>query len=678
MDLLNRRWFVVGLALMVCLVLLGRWAMRPDDAVNAPSRLERPASADSPPAKAQLPAIAEAASDIAPSADNSASTFGTLRGRVIDALTREPVREFELEFHGTQATKMGNEASRARTFRTVDGRFEWEYLSPGNWTVTVSARGYQRFELIGLHILEGDATPEIILPLRAGHRLRGRIYDEATGAGIASASVGFRESDTGRFEGNWRMRVRVTSGKNGSFALEGVPVGRITLMISAQHFAGRELDVVVGNGTSPLEIGLSTGGTIAGRLTAADGITPVAGSAGLFNLDQGFGGTSRTGGAGEFSFQHLPAGRYQLTGQASDGAVTREVVLVSSQRVEGIMLALSAARSIRGVVTGLRPEDMKRVSISLRRDGDAGNPYGEVRVDDRGAYALRGVQPGRVQVVADVTMRRQLSKTVEMPADSDITVNLDFPPGARLSGRVTRGGKPLSGVWLTPRPAVEQPVYVYGTSTSKDGEYVVEDLAAGEYDVLVGDYKSRPVHISGDTVFDIDVPLAQLSGRVLEEGGKVPVVGADVEIWPAEPGASRIRLHDRSDHFGQFALAGLEPGDFMLTAYKPGYEMFRKRISYGSPVAGMTVWLRQETGVEIRVREAGSGKPLPEVFAIEMIGDRNGSRLQLHLDGAGMGFIPSALAGGTLSVSAFGYVPAVIRGWNGQRLDLQLERQEAR
>ena len=178
----------------------------------------------------------------------------------------------------------------------------------------------------------------------------------------------------------------------------------------------------------------------------------MAGAAGLFNLDEGFGGTGRTGEAGEFSFQHLAPGRYQLTGQAEGGAATQEIVLARNQRIEGIVLALSAGRSIRGVVTGLRPADLKRVSISLRRSGDAGNPYADVRVDDRGGFVLQSVQPGPVQVVADVTMRRQVLRTIEIPANSDITVNLDFPSGARLSGRVTRGGKPLSNVWLEPLP----------------------------------------------------------------------------------------------------------------------------------------------------------------------------------------------------------------------------------
>jgi hypothetical protein len=677
MDPLRRQRLVLGFALIVCLALLGRWVISPYEAENAPPDAEKTVSVASPTERVQLPSRAESASDPAPSTRKSASAFGTLRGRVVDALTRKPVQEFEVQFLGTQPTKVGDEAPGARTFRTVDGRFEWEYLPPGTWTVTASAPGYQRFELIGLDILKGEATPEVVLPLRAGHIVNGRVYDEASGAGIAAASIAFRESDTGRFEGNFRSRVRVTSAKNGSFALQGVPHGSVTLEIGAQDYVGRDLDIVVSDKTSTLEIGLSPGGTIAGRLTAADGITPVAGAVGLFNLDQGSGGTGRTGDAGEFSFPNLEAGRYQLTGQAGNAAVAQEVVLANNQRMEEIVLALSAARSIRGIVTGLRAEDLDRVSISLRRDGDAwNNPYGEVGVDDRGAYVLLGVRPGRVQVVAD-TMRRQVSKTVEVPADSDIMVNLDFPSGARLSGRVTRGGKPLSGVWLTPRPAVEQRVYVYGTSTSKEGAYVIEDLATGEYVVFVGDYGSRPVEISGDTVFDIDVPLAQLSGRVLEEGGEVPIVGAEVVLWPTEPDSSQVRLRDRSNHFGQFALAGLEPGDFMLTAYKTGFEMVGERISYASPVADIMIRLRRNTGVEIRVRDARSGKPVQEVIAIEMLDNRNGSKLQVHLGEDGIGNIPSALAGSTISFWANGYVPAMIPEWSGQRLDLQLQPQKA-
>ena len=590
-------------------------------------------------------------------------------------MTRKPVREFEVQFFALGVRRGSDPAPDARTFKTDDGRFEWASVPPGNYRVTTKASGYQRFEVTDLVLPEGAATPEIVMPLRAGHILRGRLYDETSGAGVAGGSVTFREADSDRFDKGWRSRVQVKSASDGSFVLDGVPAGRITLQISAQEYASRELEVLASNETAPLEIALSTGGLIAGRLTAADGVTPLAGRAGLFNLDQSFGGSSKTGDAGEFSYPHLSEGRYRITGESQGGFATRDIVLARNQRIEGIVLAVGTGRSIRGVVTGLRPEEMQHLSISVRRDDDPGSIFdGGAAVDERGTYVLHGVRPGRTIVVANVNMRRQLSRTVDVPTSSDITVNLEFPSGARLSGRVTYNGKPVKGVWLTPRPLVEQPVYIYGATTSNDGNYAIDDMAAGEYVVAIGNYRSRPFQIAGDTVFDVNVPLPQLTGQVFEAAGKAPLVGAEVVIWPAEGDSSDNRLYDRSDHLGQFELTGLEPGDFMLTAYKPGYEMFRKRISYTSPIADMTVRLRQETGAEVRAREADSGKPLKQLYATEMIGDRNGSRLQVHLNDKGVGYIPSALAGSTLSFSSYGYVPALIREWNGERLDLQLER----
>jgi hypothetical protein len=298
-----------------------------------------------------------------------------------------------------------------------------------------------------------------------------------------------------------------------------------------------------------------------------------------------------------------------------------------------------------------------------------------VRVDDRGAFVLRGVQPGQVQVVAEVSMRRQWVKTVDVPADSDVTVNFEFPAGSRLSGRVTHDGKPLARIWISPRPAVEQPVYSYGTASAQDGTYVINDLADGEYVLSVGDFRSKPVKVAGDTVFDVDIPLAQLSGRILEDGGKVPVVNALVEVWPTEPDSARNRRWNQSNHFGQFGLTGLEPGEYLFTAYKPGYEMFRKRIAYDSPVSDMTIRLQQDPGVPIRVQAADTGKPLDEIYVVEVIGERNGVRLVVPLDAEGAGYIPAALEGSRLSVAASGFAQAIVESWSGQQLDLKLARE---
>jgi hypothetical protein len=677
MTVLRHRQLVLAFALALCLGLVAYWTVFEDDAANVSTNAHQLAAPSGTPAETELSTRAPAPGTTS-STQNSNSSSGTLRGRVVDAVTREPVREFTLQLQEAQVVR--EPPPDARTFKTRDGRFQWRAVPTGSWTVNARAPGYQAFQLSGLVVKHGAATAEIVMPLQRGYAVTGRVYDEASGVGIASARIDFRERHVGRFEGDFRSRPHATSQKDGSFVLEGLPPGAVTLSVYSQNYAERELEIVVDKTLPPLDIALSSGAMLAGRLTDADGVTPVVGAVGIYDLDRGFGGTIRTGEGGEFFFPNLPAGHYRMTGQAQGMTVTRELVLRGNERIEGIVLALYRGHSIRGVVTGLRPEEKKLVTISWRRGADLAIHPTEMPIDESGAYELHGVPPGRLQVVAEVSMRRKVARTVDMPSDSDITVNLDFPRGSRLSGRITRDGKPVANAWVEPEPAVKQEpaakqdIYVYGSSTSSDGRYVIEDLADGEYNLQLESYRSPTVQVTGDTVFDIEVPAAQLSGFVFKAGSKAPVVGVDVDIWPMEPRTSRIRLHDRSDHLGHFALTGLEPGDFMLTAYKPGYEMFRERISYSSPKE-MTIRLRQDGGVQIRARHAGSGKPLQSVFAIEMVGERNGSRLQLRLDQNGVGSIPSALQGSTISFSAFGYAPVVIRDWNGQSLDLQLEKQ---
>ncbi len=338
------------------------------------------------------------------------------------------------------------------------------------------------------------------------------------------------------------------------------------------------------------------------------------------------------------------------------------------------MLAVGAGRTIRGTVTGLRPGELKTLTIRAQPEGQLSLGLDSAEIDERGEYELRGVQPGRVQVLADVNMRRQLSRTIDVPANADVTVNFDFPRGVRLSGRVTQRGEPIARAYLSPRPTVPGKVFTYGASTSANGEYVLEDLAPGEYVIWVGQsFRSRPVQVSGDTVFDIEVPPAQLAGRVLEEGGKVPVVGAQVDVWSTESAGPQIHLSDRADHFGQFGLAGLEPGDFMLVAHKAGYDMYRERVSYSAPIPEMKIELRRDAGVEVRAHDA-SGKSPPHVWASEVIGDGKGVMLQVNLDEQGVGYIPRALAGATIAFSAGGYTPLTVPAWNGKRLNLKLVR----
>lgn len=678
MNLRHRLSLILIVGLILCLVWLGREILRPADTEHAPANIDKVVSV----ADTHVPDAAPARTHPAPASDstpasNVSSASGTFRGRVIDAATRQPVREFELELHPMYDSKPGEAIPGARTFRSVEGRFEWQGIPSRLWFVTAKARGYQRFDLEQLAISAGEIA-EAVMPLQRGHTLHGRVYDEISGAGIGSAYISFREAHVERYAGDFRTRVRVTTGKDGSFVLDGVPEGSIILSVSAPDYAEREVDAFVGKQTSPLQIALSAGGAITGYLAAADGVTPVAGSVAISSLDQGYSYGRPTGDAGEFKFENLPPGRYHIVGGMAGRTVKRELSLAKDERRDGLVLALGRGRSIRGLITGLRPADLERVRVSVDREGSYLAVDDGAAPDASGAYEIQGVGPGQVIVSASINMGRQISKTVQVPPDSDVIANLEFPRGARLTGNVTRGGRPLSKVWLRPQSLKEQKLFIYGARTSEKGEYVIEDVPNGEYFLqLAGGYRSRSFELSGDTVVDIDVPVAQLSGRTVDEDHKVPVVGVDVEIWSTRTDASRMQWRESSNHFGEFTIAGLEPGEYVLSAYKPGYEMYRERISHGSATDDVTIRLRRGKGVEIRVRGAGSALPIRDAQVSESLGGRRGSGLLVHLDENGVGYIPSALAGSTLTFYVPSYAPLVVTGWDGQELDLQIEKQAA-
>jgi hypothetical protein len=460
----------------------------------------------------------------------------------------------------------------------------------------------------------------------------------------------------------------IETNKDGSFAFDGVPLGRITVTARSVEYAERALEIVVSKQTPPVEIGLASGGSISGFVVTAGG-APIAAPIALID-EKSFSQIKRSSDNGTFSFDHLAAGRYRV---ATGVLGAQEIVLARNERREGVVLtASSQGRSVRGTVTGLSREQLEHaivVLLSETRGARAIRP-----VDERGEFVLNGVPPGRAVLTVDLTTSsRSLRKSIEVPADRDLVVELEFAAGVRLSGRVTQGDKPAGAgktVWMQPLDRVQG--ISYHGRTAADGTYRIEGIVAGEYDVMAAAGASRRIRIAdADVALDLEMPAVQLAGRVIEDGATVPVVGALVcaTVIGADP--RDVRPNDRSDHFGQFKLAGLKPGELVLSAYMRGYELFRERIDYGSPVMDMTIKLRPSPGVEVKAQVATTGAPLRELQVTEYLdGGGMGIVLSMQLDQNGSGSLPKGLAGSTLEIYGDGR-QLFVRDWDGQPLDLK-------
>jgi hypothetical protein len=260
-----------------------------------------------------------------------------------------------------------------------------------------------------------------------------------------------------------------------------------------------------------------------------------------------------------------------------------------------------------------------------------------------------------------------------VPADRDIVLDIIFPPGARLSGRVTQGGKPATprNIWM--RLADSPTGTLYQARTSEDGAYEIEGVPPGEYRLRADDDISRLIAIAGDAVLNIDIPAVQLGGRVQEDDDTTPIVGADVYVRGNEAATARVRGARESDNLGEFALTGIEPGEITLTVYKPGYEMYREKIAYSSPITNKTITLRKGGGVEVRVLHAAGRQPLRGLLLSEKIPNNDvWIDLRIPLDREGIGHMPSALTGSTLKFYGPGDKEIDIEEWDGQALELKL------
>ena len=220
-----------------------------------------------------------------------------LHGRVIDAVTRQAVSKFEIQLQRLNAT---NEVPPVtRSFQSNDGTFAWQDAAVGNWYVTVTAPGYQRFTIEDLNIAAGQQATELIVPLLRGYKVTGRVFDEGSGAGIAHASVMYQESgaDIGLARNGF-----IETRQDGSFAFDGVPLARIRLTARSAEHAERALEISVSKQTPPVEIGLASGGSISGFVVTTGG-APIAAPVALID-EQNSSQIERTSENGAFSFDH--------------------------------------------------------------------------------------------------------------------------------------------------------------------------------------------------------------------------------------------------------------------------------------------------------------------------------------------------------------------------------------
>jgi hypothetical protein len=409
------------------------------------------------------------------------------------------------------------------------------------------------------------------------------------------------------------------------------------------------------------------GGSIAGSVVGKDERSAVPGA--QVSLDDPGGGfgmgeeSTRADAAGGFLFEHLKPGRYRVSAKSNAGGTSsKEVVLAESQRLDGVLLEMQGGAVIRGTISGLPAGRLGGVRIFA-----TGENYDEnSTTGDDGRFELRDVPAGVVRLYAMTSFpsSRTTSKSVEVPAGAgEVPVEIVFEGSSRLAGRVTRREKPLSGIFVT--ATSETPAAGdtrSSTQTDENGQYALEGLADGNYQVqLSGGYR-RNFAVSGDTNGDIALPAVSISGVVTEAGSSDPIEDASVQAESGSETSAFAMKRAATDSRGYYSIDDLDSASYQVTARRQGYELKTQPASVGSSSVEMNFQLARGEGLAVRAVDGLTGLPLRDLRALAYTSNRTVAFSGgISLDSEGKGEI-SSLAPGIYSLYLFsgGYAPRSI------------------
>ncbi|HEY6967677.1 MAG TPA: carboxypeptidase regulatory-like domain-containing protein [Candidatus Angelobacter sp.] len=366
-----------------------------------------------------------------------------------------------------------------------DGSYTLLDVPAGSSTITASLSGYNSASTQVTVVAGQNAVPALQLaPINPG-AITGSVVDSGAHP-ITGAAV--------RGDG-----LTVMTNSSGSYTLNNVPAGSVTLTASAAEFqqATETVTVTAGNTTAAPAM------TLASNLGNVTGTVTDTSNNAIARATVSFGGGSTTTDAnGVYNFTNLPAGTIQLvaTAQGFLRATQNVVVTGGSTTTANFSLPAAAAGTVTGTVTNISTgETLSNSTVTWNGTS--------VTTDANGVYTLNNVAGGTQTLSAVHTGYLQRSGTVNVNGGTS-TLNFQLSTAGILNVHVvSSSGTAVSGASVTLTGGVISTTQTGATDST--GTYSSSWIAIGNYTVTSGTLSTTATVNTGQTT---DVTLTQTSG----------------------------------------------------------------------------------------------------------------------------------------------------------------------
>jgi len=387
--------------------------------------------------------IATVASGALTGAGQTPTAGIAIEGRVVDALTRQPVRGAIVTANLSRAAILP-EPAEAVFLTGHDGRFVVRALPAGTIGLHVTKTGYVDSVGDQLTRAQGARKMDIEIGLTPEALISGRVLDQS-GDPVEQVTVrAVRKGNETQFD----RGESATTDDLGAYLIGKLEAGEYVVGIVAERTATRAheavffttasrpedatvvkvstgaertgVDFVLHVTASPwlvrakeLPVDDATGGTIAGRVRDADGRGLPRASVVLIRAE----GESPAAGThsdenGRFEFLKIPPGQFRVlasrAGYSTVGGDTADVPprdagsvvhLRAAQHVTTVTLTLSKDAAISGTLTDQFGDPLAGGVGLLPADGAPSERY-SARANPRGQFRIGGVRPGDYLVIA--------------------------------------------------------------------------------------------------------------------------------------------------------------------------------------------------------------------------------------------------------------------------------------
>ncbi len=424
---------------------------------------------------------------------------------------------------------------------------------------------------------------------------------------------------------------------NGTYSVGGLPSGSVRVYFSAMSpsslqsewwndkpdFASATpVDLTPGQKRTGINATLTTGASIAGRVTAPAGSSLFGGSVLLYTSEYASFRSTPIASDGSYAVTGLPAGTYRVKFQPpwnspllpewyDDAARYPDAVPITVTNGESLS-DVNAALAVGGTITGKvtvpagtpRSSNGVGIQVSAYLEGGGSSSWFSATVSADGTYALRGLPVGRYRVsfqapddwglideyYDDVTT---YSEATPVPVGTSQTVSgvdAALAAGGSVAGRVTLpAGMTVDSMEYRVTAYGPQMSYVASAGLKSDGTYVLRGLPAGNYrlqfssphnsGVLSEWYTDKAEYWSADSLTltagqgltNVNAALDRAGaviGSVRDAAG-AGVAGARVTIY-ARSGTTWVwRTSVTTNSTGAYTFSDLSPATYTLQFEPP-------------------------------------------------------------------------------------------------------------